>query len=519
VLTYAEIHYRPRFVPSLIFNRWPEIVCDAPTRVEPNRPVPVFIIIKDAHRYPVQLEMVAVHVLYEGGIERIAQFPYDGIAVNEQIWWDSINIMPEYPGEISISVNILVRKGKKLLKVNIDNYSGTTHKPLSVYSAEFPLPCADGWYQGDIHCHTFFTSDQVEFGAPVEVMAFAAYCMGLHWLAATDHSYDLDDRIDDYMMEDPSLAKWQMMKDQVKLLWPTATVIPGEEVTCRTGDGKNCHMLALNSERFIKGSGDSGEKGLQNSTENSVGEAVRKCVEWNGMACASHPLEKAPFLERVLLARGRWTQNDLETPGLTGLQFYNGIRDSGFAEGMKTWIQLLLKGRRSYAYGGSDAHGDMNRRRRVLMPFLMTGEDVSHTFGSVRTLVRAASKKTEDIMDGLTNGHAQVTDGPFVDLCIDCENSTAGPGDEISAPGGIVRAVLKSSPEFGSLQSGRIVGGAVGNTEERTIAAIKNSDTGYEHRLESNENISEFSYIRAECETVNGKYCFTNPVWIKNRQG
>ena len=113
MLSYAEIHYRPGFVPSFLFTKWPEIVCDAPTRIDPGRPIPIFIIIKDAHRYPIQLEKVVVHIMYEHGPERIAQFPYSEITINEPIWWDSINIMPEYLGIANITVSILVRKGKK----------------------------------------------------------------------------------------------------------------------------------------------------------------------------------------------------------------------------------------------------------------------------------------------------------------------------------------------------------------------------------------------------------------------
>ena len=517
MLTYAEIHYRPSFVPSLLFKRWPEIVCDAPCRVVPGRPVPVFIIIKDAHKFPVRLEMVVVHIEYENGSQRVARFPYGGVTVNDQIWWDSINIMPEFEGTATISLNILVRKGKKLERIGVDNYRGLSHSPLTVTIASSPFPGGNDWYHGDIHCHTYHTSDQVEFGAPLEVMAYAAFCMGHHWIAATDHSYDLDDRFDNYHESDPHLAKWQIMKKQAEMMSSSITVIAGEEVSCRTGRGKNCHMLALGHERFIKGSGDSGENGLDTVSERTVVEAVRECVEWNGIACAAHPLENVPLFERLILNRGEWTPEDLETTGLTGIQFHNGLHDSGFKRGKEAWIRLLLKGRKISAFGGSDAHGDLNRRRHIVFPFLAVGEDISHRFGSVRTAVRASSRQLDEIKGGLSAGRVVVTEGPFIDMAVSGGTSAVGIGDTFSGNHGTVQALCTSSAEFGALKSGRILAGAAGGSEEKILARFENASSKYAMILGKEERFDTFSYVRAECETVTGKYCFTNPVWVGNR--
>ena len=515
VLAYAEVHYRPRAVPSLIFSKWPEIVCDTPPRVDPDRPIPVFIIIKDAHRYPVRLEMAVVHMKYENGSERIARFPYGGIQIREPAWWDSINVMPEFTGMVVISLNLLVRNGKQLTQIGVDNYRGLSHSPLTVTVAEQPLPGGENWYHGDMHCHTLYTSDQVEFGAPLEAMVSGAYCMGYHWLASTDHSYDLDDSGDDYLESDPLLGKWRFLKEQAELLSPTVTVIPGEEVTCRTSSGKNCHLLALNHERFIEGSGDSGERGLKTDSERTVGEAVRECVEWNGIACAAHPLESIPLLERLLLGRGEWTRSDLETPELTGLQFHNGIRDRGFRDGRDAWILFLLAGRRLVAYGGSDAHGDMNRRRRVMLPFLALGEDMFHTFGAVRTVVNAASRERDHLIRGLREGRVVVTEGPFISLSVTGNGSAAGIGDSFTEGAGTIRALCKSSREFGLLKSVRILGGTTGEQSERVLAAADAVPGDYEWEVEQNERFDGNGYIRAECDTDLGKCCFTNPVWIE----
>ena len=211
MLTYAEVHYRPWFVPSLISMRSPEIVCDAPTRVEPGRPIPLFVFVKDADRYPIELETIVIHAVYESGVEKVARFPYDGLTLDLPIWWDSFNIVPEFNGLVKLYPHVIFKKGRKRSVVHVDNYRGSTGSPLIVYAASDHFPGGEGWYRGDIHCHTYYTSDQVEFGAPIEALTLAAHCMGLDWIAVTDHSYDLDDMTNDYFKEDillPLRSKW-----------------------------------------------------------------------------------------------------------------------------------------------------------------------------------------------------------------------------------------------------------------------------------------------------------------------
>ncbi len=518
MLTYAEVHYRPRFVPSLLYIKQPEIIFDAPTRINPGRPIPLFIFIKDANLFPVKIESVVVHAVYEGGVERVAQFPYYHQEIKDPFWWDSINIMPEFIGTVKLIPYLLIFNGKKTIPVKIDNYRSLTQSPLIVTVSEASYPGAAGWYHGDIHCHTQFTSDQIEFGAPLEAMALAGFSMGLNWIAATDHSYDLGNRMNDYTISDPYFIKWRVMRKVSDLLMDSFTIIPGEEVTCRTKNGRNCHMLALNSERFIKGTGDSGGNGLKAVTEHSIGEAAAMCTEWRGISCAAHPLEPVPLLERVILKRGVWSEQDMKTPGISGLQIHNGLRDKGFKEGYRMWIQLLLQGYRIFAFGGSDAHGDMNRRRSVGIPLICLDESLNHTVGCVRTVVYARSNKRDDLCTALSEGRALVTEGPFIDLTVSARGMTERPGGTITGTDMKIRAEFKSSTEFGALRSGRIYAGVTGEPFERTLRSLDGLSPEYEHLFEADCKINDIIYIRAECETDSGKLCFTNPVWIEGTE-
>ena len=59
MLTYAEIHYRPFGIPSLVYRKQPEILFDAPRRVAPGNPIPLFILIKDAEQRKKVAELAA----------------------------------------------------------------------------------------------------------------------------------------------------------------------------------------------------------------------------------------------------------------------------------------------------------------------------------------------------------------------------------------------------------------------------------------------------------------------------
>jgi hypothetical protein len=454
-----------------------------------------------------------VHITYPGMIERIARFPYTSV-IDSSFWWDSINIIPEHRGSLIIDVYLQISRGKKKKLVRADNYKSTSHKPFTVFAAEECFPSATGWRHGDIHCHSSYTADQIEYGAPIEIMTFAAYCYGLQWIAVTDHSYDLDDSEDTFNTPDPLLMRWRLLRKKADLLAGAITVIPGEEVTCRTQNGKNCHLLALSSDKFIYGSGDGGEHNFDTKTEKTVGEAVSECVEWGGLACSAHPFKHISAAERLLLNRGSWTPSDLETPGITGIQFYNGIRDKSFFAGKKEWIRLLLDGKRIYAFGGSDAHGDLNRTRAIGIPLWSVKESPDHTLGCVRTVIYAESSSREHMLTGLRAGHAVVTDGPFIDLIVYSADGPSIPGDECGGESVSVTVAFRSSREFGTLGECAIIAGMRNDKTEKMVK--KTIPPGQQLVYEDREQlkIAEIRYIRAECITENGAICFTNPVWF-----
>ena len=501
-------------MPSLLYRRAPEILFDVPGRIVSGKPVPLFIFIKDAHRFPVRLEQVVIQMDYAGGVTRVAHFPYGGMDITGPFWWDCYNIVPACQGLVRITPHCFYRSGSQLVQVTVDNYPGIPKYPFTTDTSALPYPSAEGWYHGDMHTHTFFTSDQIEFGAPIEALSLAAFSMELDWFAATDHSYDLDDSVDDYLVGDHTLPKWRDLHHKADILNGIMTVLVGEEVTCRTRDGCNCHMLAVGSERFIGGSGYSGEKGLDTKSEHTVGQAASLCSEWGGFAVASHPFEHISTAERLILNRGAWTNADLAAPGIIGMQFHNGVRDGGFKKGMRAWISMLLQGRRIVALAGSDSHGDFNRTRSVAIPFMALKESTDNTFACVRSIVKATSGARDDIVEGIRAGRVVVSEGPFVDLRVICRDTIAGPGDEVNDSSGIVRATALSNNDYGPVMSLKIIAGMYREKVERTVS--EDTPSGAIFRLSAECVLAgdDVRYYRAECITTEGLLCFTNPVWV-----
>ena len=237
----------------------------------------------------------------------------------------------------------------------------------------------------------------------------------------------------------------------------------------------------------------------------------------------------------VVLNRGPWTPNDLKTPRVSAIQFYNGVRDKGYYRGKDAWIRLLLEGRRVFAFGGNDAHGDLNRKRTMDVPLMSVTEVYEHIFGNVRTVVRAKSAAKDDILDALANGRAVVTDGPFIDISLSRNGRIYQPGDAISAENPeddkiktVITASFVSTPEFGCLKNMIILGGPVPNTitkitgekKELTkngeIVLFEQECSNRKYSCEYSEpfRIEGFLYVRAECETEKCRICITNPVWI-----
>jgi hypothetical protein len=522
ILLYAEVHYRIGRLFSRYFMREPEIVADAPFRLRAGKELPIALMIKDAHKYPVELEAVTVQVRRQAEKRGLPVLQKSQLKI-EQPFWHTIFfcwLPEEWRGTIQVDVIIEYTCGGKQHTCVNDNYRLTSHLPFVVEIDDSPWPRGKNWHFGETHCHSHLSSDQVEFGAPPEVFLHMARALELDFVAITDHSYDLDDRIDDYLTNDPALPKWKELWRSVEALNEEnhdIVMIPGEELSAGNSKGENVHLLIYNSRRFFTGTGDSAERWFHTRPQHRIAQVL--LLENNTLAVAAHPQTTTPFFQKWLLHRGIWTDDDYRLHGLAGAQFWNGDKDMFLREGLPQWISLLLDGLMLPLIAGNDAHGSFNRFRQIGTPHLTFREEQREIFGSARTGVLIDGEyNASAILDALRNGHAICSDGPFGDLELHQSEQIVRIGGQTPINEGDLRVRLISSSSFGAIYRAELITGNVNQKKEtrkhlETPSGLYNFNENYKL-----SGLPMPGYIRLEVETRLGEkrsHCFTNPIYLR----
>jgi hypothetical protein len=504
---YAETHYRFRAVPvSRYYRRQPEIIADLPRRVEPGYDIPVLIIVKDAHRFPVKIQTVKIQWCDSG-------IPAKEIAVEKYIdspYWSQLltiaaDPLPKRIHELDVIIRVS-QHGSEFLVTN-HNYIGVPKLPFEVNISQYPIPKLLGWALGDLHVHTRYTDDQVEFGAPLDVTAAIAQAMGHDFFAATDHSYDLDDTWESYLKNDPELAKYTAYTEEIEK-WNrghtgSLQIIPGEEVSAGNSRGNNVHLLILGAGGFIAGMGDSAEAWFRNKPSHSIPEIIGQ-LDNSQVAFAAHPDYQFPFVERLLLKRDTWHQSDLQTHGLTGMQVIQGEDPMPFRKGVAHWTRILLQGHRLSLSTGTDAHGDFNHFAQVKTPMIRL-EIAQHTvFGDLLTLTPINRPiSTSSLLSEIKSKHTAITTGPGIEFGF---RSSQGQdfllGDICPDRSGtaIIRAL--SSPEYGALSHAMIWAGHGKLQSEELLWVEQPADNTYLLEREIPLELKgDWNYLRADLQT------------------
>jgi len=501
---YPEIHYRLKFFPfSRYFRREPEIIIDAPHRLEPGERLPLLIIVKDADRYPVNLIELKIEAKTKDySVDWIAHFPEDTI---KHHWWyhiEQVDLPDCSPCQWLVSAELIYEIQGHRRQLEIDNISGLSHAPLAVFQARDSLPRRDGWIYGDFHVHTHFTEDQVEFGGLLVTYPIMGKAMGLSFALPGDHSYDLDDLPGNYRQNDPALQRFYMRHAEIIRYNEEEVgqfcIIPGFELSVGNSQGRNVHFLLANQTSFLPGSGDSAEVFFRNRPELQIPEVIGRKDD-GCLPIAAHPLAMPSFWEKILLRRGYWEDNDLQHPDIKVLQIWNGHSGRAFREGLTLWVNGLLEGRHWRIIAGSDAHGFFNRARHVTTPFWKIAENNEHIYGKVRTgLLLKKQLMPEDILDALLNSRSFITNGPFLDLEV-IES------DEL-------KVECLSSDEFGEIADLKVFWGKKGLQQEELIFHSVDSKGFTEYKtFKSGKNEG---YFRAVAQTTTGLEAYTNPVFI-----
>jgi len=521
---YAETHYRFKYFLSFLRKAEPELIADAPHRIDPGSTIPLLVIAKDADKFPVSLSNVKVIMRQSGETIRETHLVVEAIPLHEHLCWKVFELPRDgISGWIELDVFLTLKTLGSERTYQADNHRTSSHAPLKIFLSDEPLPRLPGLYFGDAHTHSDRTEDQVEFGSPINPSAILAKAMGLSFFCVADHSYDLDDAVGDYSKNDPELPKWKSLLAEIgkhNSEKSNFVVIQGEEISCRNIHDENVHFLLLGDEHFFHGSGDGAERWFQTRCENSITDVLDQKHQ-SALGFAAHPMEAVSVLQRWLLGRGSWTIKDLTDKRLTGIQFANGTKTKGFILGYNAWIRSLLAGSHLYCLAGNDAHGNFNRFRQIGVPFLTIREADTQLFGKMRTGVYLdGAPDYSPILQTLALGRFVITDGPVVNLKVSGDqNPTTSIGKRIVAAEIEITLDASSTSEFGELCEIKILLGVIGERSER-VFFFERATGVFTFRRSFSVRMEEPFYIRAEAYSSNQNmsdkrqhFCFTNPIW------
>ncbi|OGS35793.1 MAG: hypothetical protein A2293_05155 [Elusimicrobia bacterium RIFOXYB2_FULL_49_7] len=466
ILGYAETHYRFPFCPSLLFRRVPEIYFDAPHRLNPSSPLPFVLVVKDADRFPLMISRITAAVAFMD-TRRIftREFTFSDPEIRVPLFTRLFHLpLPEnYQGEIQLNIKLEGTCRKRPLLVLNDNLPFGAHFSFPVHVADKPLPALPGYYYGEPHCHSSYTCDEVEFGAPLEVIGEMAAAIGLSWVFVTDHSYDLDAK---NPFGSGQNSFHDMREAATRHSRAACCLVPGEEISVQNKMNKTVHLVQINSPEFIEGYGDSGRERLRACT-HTLAQVAEKNTEKEGtFLFAAHPGDIPGFLQNLLLNRGHWTHTDFQA-GISASQFWNGKRDRSFYRGRAQWIQLLLSGKKIAPLGGNDAHGDFSRVRKIALPFFSIQEEKNVGFGRVRTALQTETLSPEKIVEAVRACRTVVTNGPFITFSIHTPRGVAGLGETAVGTTLTLHLEALSTEEFGPLKQVTLYQGTLHEKENK----------------------------------------------------
>ena len=424
-LRYAETHFKFKLPWSLLYKPWPEIIFDAPFQFVPGVKPYLWIVVRDADRFPTTIKNAEIvlkarvqDAQFQDSLFRDAQSQDAArpdivickdlnIEVREQMKFIPIALGKIPAGAYEAHCKLTIEREGKSQTFERWNLPRLKPVPLRFKVLNETLPIAPGYAAGEMHCHTHYSADHVEYGATPEVLQLAAKAVGLDFVNCTDHAYDFAFTQEDYTKEaDSPVPRFQKLREEIAALpvkdengGDMPLMLAGEEVSAGNSKDENVHMTVLAPEGYLPGLGDCGRYWLENRPTRSI----KQILNMTEAHCfAAHPFQQMGLLEKFVFRRGYWKPEDLQLKNkhsIRGLQFWNGIRDEGFKLGREFWINELGKGNYLLPIGGNDAHGDLNSMTAVNLPLISLKHTRAHTFGNVRTVIKVGSRKSDKCED------------------------------------------------------------------------------------------------------------------------
>ena len=513
-LHYAETHFKFKLPWSLLFRPWPEIIADMAFQAVPGETPVLWIVLRDANRFPVVLEQAKVTIAAQDAPRSawdVREIPLN-IEATQQFEFHPLPLEGIQPGRYCIYVEFTVKRisDGKVRTFRRWSLPGLRAEPLTLQVLSEALPKAPGYAAGEMHCHTHYSADHVEFGATPEVFQQAAKAVGLDFVCCTDHAYDFAFTTEDYTREAESpMPRFQALRDEIAALPESyPLLLAGEEVSAGNSKGENVHMTVLAPDEYLPGLGDCGRYWLDNMPTRKISGHLSAT---EAHCFAAHPMQPMGIIEKFVFRRGYWSHKDLNLDAshkIRGIQFWNGMHDEGFMLGRQWWIEELGKENYLLPIGGNDAHGDLNDTTAVGFPLFTLKYSRDHVFGKVRTVVKLDERRKdrgsgeglslESLNEAFAGDNCYITDGPA--LWWERDGKRIHFHARCTADmGGCFRYIRI----FGRKRKldGKIADKEVVDMHSMVLARASSDIT---------MDFEDYAYLRAECKTATGKFALTS---------
>jgi hypothetical protein len=319
-----------------------------------------------------------------------------------------------------------------------------------------PLAKGSRWYRGDLHMHTAQSDGSCESQSgkkvpcPLYKTLEAAAARGLDFIAISDHN---------------TISQFNDERE-LQPYFDKLLLIPGREITTYRG-----HANVFGTMDFI-------DFRLGSPSMPDLNKMLDAVEAAHGLISINHP--KLPSGE-VCMGCG-WSVADTDYKRIRAIEIVNGGATALFSNadnpvsGIPFWEELLNKGYRITAIGGSDNHNGPSTKAPVGYP---------------TTVVHADELSDRAILDGIRKGHAYVevegVDNRYKSALVGPRFSVAAfagskllgeMGDAVAAPKGALLTLVVVSPQESIDHSVRLISdGKIVDTKD--IPSLKPNRDGF----------------------------------------
>ena len=269
-----------------------------------------------------------------------------------------------------------------------------------------PLRAGPGWYRGDLHMHSAHSdggcasqSDSQRVPCPLFLTAAAAARRGLDFIGLSEHNT---------ISQLGAIRELQPYFDRLLLM-------PGRELTTNQGHANLYGTVAPVDFR------------VGSAAVPDWNALLRRVASPHVFVSINHPVRPSG---EICMGCG-WTADPPADMALVqGIEAVNGVDAQTPFSGIPFWQDLLDRGYRLTAVGGSDNHD-------AKQPFASLG---GSNVGTPATVVRARELSQPAILEGLRAGHVFIdVEGSrdrLLELAAQCGERRAAMGDALAAATG-----------------------------------------------------------------------------------